>query len=225
MGLNVILAAQQNNVKKLLNLASSCMYPRDMEIGLTEDMILKGELEPTNEGYALAKVVATRLCEYMNREDEKWQYKSAIPCNLYGKYDKFDPKHSHMVPAVIRKIYEAKKNNIDEVEIWGDGLSRREFMYAGDLADFVYYALDHFDKMPQNLNVGLGRDYTINEYYQVIAKVIGYEGTFTHDLSKPMGMKKKMIDNTQLTAFGWKPKTSLEDGIKQTLEYFKNTIL
>jgi len=225
MGLNVILAAQQNNVKKLLNLASSCMYPRDMEIGLTEDMILKGELEPTNEGYALAKVVATRLCEYMNREDEKWQYKTAIPCNLYGKYDKFDPKHSHMVPAVIRKIYEAKKNNIDEVEIWGDGLSRREFMYAGDLADFVYYALAHFDKMPQNLNVGLGRDYTINEYYQVIAKVIGYEGTFTHDLSKPMGMKKKMIDNTLLTAFGWQPKTSLEDGIKQTLEYFKNTIL
>ena len=225
MGLNVILAAQQNNVRKLLNLASSCMYPRDMEIGLTEDMILKGELEPTNEGYALAKVVATRLCEYMNREDEKWQYKTAIPCNLYGKYDKFDPKHSHMVPAVIRKIYEAKENNINEVEIWGDGLSRREFMYAGDLADFVYYALDHFDKMPQNLNVGLGRDYTINEYYQVIAKVIGYEGTFTHDLSKPMGMKKKMIDNTQLTAFGWQPKTSLEDGIKQTLEYFKNTIL
>ena len=225
MGLNVILAAQQNNVKKLLNLASSCMYPRDMEIGLTEDMILKGELEPTNEGYALAKVVATRLCEYMNREDEKWQYKSAIPCNLYGKYDKFDPKHSHMVPAVIRKIYEAKENNINEVEIWGDGLSRREFMYAGDLADFVYYALEHFDKMPQNLNVGLGRDYTINEYYQVIAKVIGYEGTFTHDLSKPMGMKKKMIDNTQLTAFGWQPKTSLEEGIKQTLEYFKNTIL
>ena len=225
MGLNVILAAQQNNVRKLLNLASSCMYPRDMEIGLTEDMILKGELEPTNEGYALAKVVATRLCEYMNREDEKWQYKTAIPCNLYGKYDKFDPKHSHMVPAVIRKIYEAKENNINEVEIWGDGLSRREFMYAGDLADFVYYALDHFDKMPQNLNVGLGRDYTINEYYQAIAKVIGYEGTFTHDLSKPMGMKKKMIDNTQLTAFGWQPKTSLEDGIKQTLEYFKNTIL
>ena len=225
MGLNVILAAQQNNVKKLLNLASSCMYPRDMEIGLTEDMILKGELEPTNEGYALAKVVATRLCEYMNREDEKWQYKTAIPCNLYGKYDKLDPKHSHMVPAVIRKIYEAKENNIDEVEIWGDGLSRREFMYAGDLADFVYYALAHFDKMPQNLNVGLGADYTINEYYQVIAKVIGYEGTFTHDLSKPMGMKKKMIDNTKLTAFGWQPKTSLKEGIKLTLEYLKNTVL
>ena len=215
----------QANIKKLLNLASSCMYPRDMEIGLTEDMILKGELEPTNEGYALAKVVATRLCEYMNREDEKWQYKSAIPCNLYGKYDKFDPKHSHMVPAVIRKIYEAKENNISEVEIWGDGLSRREFMYAGDLADFVYYALEHFDEMPQNLNVGLGTDYTINEYYQVIAEVIGYEGTFTHDLTKPMGMKKKMIDNTKLTAFGWQPKTSLKEGIKLTLEYFKNTVL
>ncbi|WP_454982997.1 GDP-L-fucose synthase family protein [Capnocytophaga sputigena] len=225
MGLNVILAAQENNVKQLLNLASSCMYPRDMEIGLTEDMILKGELEPTNEGYAIAKVVATRLCEYMNRESPEWQYKTAIPCNLYGKYDKFDPAHSHMVPAVIRKIYEAKQKGIKEVEIWGDGLSRREFMFAGDLADFVFYALENFDKMPQNLNVGLGTDYTINEYYQSIAKIIGYEGSFIHDLSKPMGMKKKMIDNTLLTAFGWKPKTSLENGLKQTLEYFKNTIL
>ena len=205
MGLNVILAAQENNVKQLLNLASSCMYPRDMEIGLTEDMILKGELEPTNEGYAIAKVVATRLCEYMNRESPEWQYKTVIPCNLYGKYDKFDPAHSHMVPAVIRKIY--------------------EFMYVGDLADFVFYALENFDKMPQNLNVGLGTDYTINEYYQTIAKIIGYEGSFIHDLSKPMGMKKKMVDNTLLTAFGWKPKTSLENGLKQTLEYFKNTIL
>ena len=98
-------------------------------------------------------------------------------------------------------------------------------MYAGDLADFVFYALENFDKMPQNLNIGLGTDYTINEYYQSIAKIIGYEGSFIHDLSKPMGMKKKMIDNTLLTAFGWKPKTSLENGLKQTLEYFKNTIL
>ena len=161
----------------------------------------------------------------MNRESPKWQYKTAIPCNLYGKYDKFDPAHSHMVPAVIRKIYEAKQKGIKEVEIWGDGLSRREFMYAGDLADFVFYALENFDKMPQNLNVGLGTDYTINEYYQTIAKIIGYQGSFIHDLSKPMGMKKKMIDNTLLTAFGWKPKTSLENGLKQTLEYFKNTIL
>jgi NAD-dependent epimerase/dehydratase len=225
MGMNIILAAQQNQVMKLLNLASSCMYPRDMEVGLTEEMILKGELEPTNEGYAIAKVVATRLCEYMNREDGQWQYKTAIPCNLYGKYDKFDPKHSHMVPAVIRKIYEAKQNKVREVEIWGDGLSRREFMYAGDLADFVYYALDHFDKMPQNINVGLGTDYTINHYYRTIAKIIGYEGKFVHDLSKPVGMKKKMIDNTLLTAFGWKPKTTLEEGIEQTLIYFKAKII
>nr|WP_315125068.1 GDP-L-fucose synthase [uncultured Capnocytophaga sp.] len=225
MGMNIILAAQQNQVMKLLNLASSCMYPRDMEVGLTEEMILKGELEPTNEGYAIAKVVATRLCEYMNREDSQCQYKTAIPCNLYGKYDKFDPKHSHMVPAVIRKIYEAKQNKAHEVEIWGDGLSRREFMYAGDLADFVYYALDHFDKMPQNINVGLGTDYTINHYYLTIAKIIGYEGKFVHDLSKPVGMKKKMIDNTLLTAFGWKPKTTLEEGIEQTLIYFKAKII
>ena len=221
MGLNVLTAAKSAGVKQFMNLSSSCMYPRNAPNPLQEELILKGELEPTNEGYALAKVASTRLCEYINREDDQFLYKTVIPCNLYGRHDKFDPKHSHMIPAVIRKLFEAKNDNLKEIDIWGDGLARREFMYAGDLADFVFYAINNFEKMPQNINVGLGHDYTINEYYAEIAKVVGYQGEFDHDLTKPVGMKQKLIDDTKLKAFGWHYKTSLEEGLKQTFEYLK----
>lgn len=225
MGRNIIMAAKENNVKYFLNMASSCMYPREAQNPLQEELILKGELEPTNEGYAIAKVIATRLCEYIVKENPELQYKTVIPCNLYGKFDKFSPEHSHMVPAVIKKIYEAKHNNAAEIDIWGDGLARREFMYTGDLADFVFYALDHFEKMPQNINVGLGFDYTINEYYQAIADAVGFTGKFVHDLSKPIGMKQKLIDDSKLKQFGWQHKTSLKEGIKNTLDYFKKEVL
>jgi len=200
------------------------MYPRDAENPLSEDMISKGELEPTNEGYAIAKVTSTRLCEYINREDESYLYKTVIPCNLYGKYDKFDTEQSHMIPAVIRKISDAKNQNSKFIDIWGDGLAKREFMYVGDFADFVYYAIDHFESMPQNINVGLGRDYTINEYYKKIASVVGYKGSFSHDLSRPTGMKQKLIDDTKLRKFGWQHQTSLEQGLKKTYYYFLNEI-
>lgn len=225
MGRNIIMAAKENGVKYFLNMASSCMYPREAKNPLQEELILKGELEPTNEGYAIAKVVATRLCEYIVKENPTLQYKTVIPCNLYGKYDKFSPEHSHMVPAVIKKIYEAQKNNVTEIDIWGDGLAQREFMYTGDLADFVFYALDNFDKMPQNINVGLGFDYTINEYYEAIADAIGFKGKFVHDLSKPTGMKQKLIDDSKLKLFGWQHQTTLKEGIKNTLEYFKTQVL
>ncbi len=220
IGLNIIMASQKQNIKQFINMSSSCMYPRDAINPLGEELILKGELEPTNEGYAIAKVTSTRLCEYINKEDNSFKYKTVIPCNLYGKYDKFDPKHSHMLPAVIRKIDEAKETNQDTLDIWGDGTARREFMYAEDLADFTYYALENFEKMPQNINVGLGQDYTINEYYEAISKVIGYEGKFIHDLTKPIGMKQKLIDDTKLNEFGWKHKISLEYGIKKIYEYY-----
>jgi nucleoside-diphosphate-sugar epimerase len=225
MGRNIIMAAKENGVKYFLNMASSCMYPREAQNPLQEELILKGELEPTNEGYAIAKVVATRLCEYIVKENPELQYKTVIPCNLYGKYDKFSPEHSHMVPAVIKKIYEAKQNNATEIDIWGDGLARREFMYTGDLADFVFYALVNFEKMPQNINVGLGFDYTINEYYEAIAEAVGFTGKFVHDLSKPIGMKQKLIDDSKLKQFGWKHQTSLKEGIKNTLNYFKTEVL
>jgi nucleoside-diphosphate-sugar epimerase len=220
MGLNILMAANDCNIAKFLNLSSSCMYPKDALNPLGEDLILKGELEPTNEGYALAKVTSTRLCEYITKENPTLTYKTIIPCNLYGRFDKFEPNHSHMIPAVIRKLDEAKKNNLMDIDIWGDGEARREFMYAEDLAKFIFYAIENFARMPQNLNVGLGNDYSINEYYKAVAKVVGFTGAFKHDLSRPVGMKQKLIDDTRLREFGWGHKTSLTVGIQKTYKFY-----
>jgi GDP-L-fucose synthase len=220
MGRNIIIAAKNNNIKQLLNLSSSCMYPRDAVNPLSENLILKGELEPTNEGYAIAKIFALKLVEYIKREDDSFNYKTIIPCNLFGKWDKFDPANSHMLPAVIRKIHNAKINKLDTVEIWGDGEARREFMFATDLADLVWYSVSNFDKMPDLMNIGLGHDFTINQYYKTIANVIGYNGDFVHDLSKPIGMKKKLVDIKKLTNFGWEHTFSLEKGIQISYDYF-----
>ena len=222
MGNNIIISAVEHGIKNFLNMGSSCMYPRDALNPLKENMILKGELEPTNEGYSIAKVFTTKLCKYVNQENDGYNYKTIIPCNLYGKYDSFGSNKSHMIPAVIKKIHDAKENNLDSVEIWGDGEARREFMYAEDIADFTYYALENIKIMPQDINVGLGFDYTINEYYQTVANIIGYKGLFVHDLSKPVGMKQKLIDDTLLSEFGWKHKTSLEDGINKAYDYYLN---
>lgn len=224
MGRNIIMAAKSNNIKNLLNLSSSCMYPRNAINPLSENLILKGELEPTNEGYAIAKIMSTRLCEYIVKEDNSKNYKTVIPCNLYGKYDKFDSQNSHMIPAVISKIYQAKHSDSRKISIWGDGKSRREFMYTEDLADFIFYAIMNFDMMPQNINVGLGHDYSINDYYSEIAKLLDYKGKFSHDLTKPTGMKQKLIDDTKLKEFGWKSKTTLTEGLRKTIDYYLSNI-
>lgn len=222
IGHNLITSCYQGNIKKFINLGSSCIYPKDANNPLTEDKILKGELEPTNEGYALAKIYALRYCEYIKREDPSFNYKTIIPCNLYGKWDKFGEKNSHMIPAVIKKIDKAVQNDEESVEIWGSGLARREFMYAGDLADSIWYCVANFDKMPDLMNVGLGFDYSINEYYQEIANIVGFKGSFTHDLSKPEGMKQKLVDIQRLEQLGWKPSFSLNEGIKETYKYYKS---
>ncbi len=224
MGINILTVSKKMNVKNFINLSSSCMYPRNSNIPLSEDKILTGELEPTNEGYALAKISTTKLCEYINSEDNSLLYKTIIPCNLYGKYDNFSNNSSHMIPAVIKKIHEAKKNNLEFVEIWGDGLASREFMYASDLADFIYFAIKNFNKMPQNINVGIGKDHTINEYYKTIADIIGFKGKFKNNLTKPTGMKKKLIDNKKLKEFGWSHTISLEHGIEETYKYYLDKI-
>lgn len=220
MGHNIILASRQAGVKRLINLGSSCMYPRNATNPLSEDMILKGELEPTNEGYALAKIMTARLCDYIVREDASFQYKTLIPCNIYGRHDKFDPKHSHMVPAVIHKIHQAKLSGADTVEIWGTGNARREFMYAGDLADCMWRALEHFHTLPSMMNVGLGSDLSIIEYYQAVARVVGYSGRFVHDLSKPEGMAQKLVSVEKLDQWGWCATTSLDDGIAKTYQFY-----
>ena len=164
------------------------------------------------------------MCEYIQNEDKSKEYKTIIPCNLYGRHDKFDPKHSHMIPAVIKKIFEAKESGKAEIDIWGDGTVRREFMYAGDLADFIFEAIKNYDQLPQYLNVGLGFDYTIREYYETIAEVVGYKGKFFYDTSKPVGMKQKLIDDTRLKEFGWEHKTSLKEGIKKAFTFYKNSL-
>ncbi|AZV81051.1 GDP-L-fucose synthase (plasmid) [Parasedimentitalea marina] len=224
MGRNVIMGALGAGVTRFVNLASTCMYPRAATNPLREEVILTGELEPTNEGYALAKIMATRLCQYIRKEDAAAQYKTLIPCNLFGLHDKFDPKHSHLVPAIIHKMHEAKRLGQASVEIWGDGTARREFMFAGDLADAVLRAADDIDMLPDLMNVGLGHDHTINEYYETVAEVVGWQGEFTHDLSKPVGMKQKLCDTTRQSAWGWQAPTSLRDGIAQTYRsYLEST--
>lgn len=225
IALNIIYSAYELKIKRFLNLASSCMFPKNLSEAITENMILKGELEPTNEGYALAKIISTRLCEYIYKTNNEFLYKTIIPCNLYGKYDKFDIENAHMIPAAINKIHKAKINNLDSVEIWGDGLSKREFMHIDDLCDFVDYAIANYEKMPYNLNVGTGIDYTINEYYENIAEIIGYKDTFTNDTSKPSGIRRKLVDIKLLRDFGWESKVSLKEGILRTYEYYLKEII
>ena len=222
MGLNLIHAANTLGINQLLNFGSSCMYPRFGKNPLQESQILTGELEPTNEGYAIAKVLSTRLCEYINHENKNMLYKTLIPCNLYGRHDTFSLKFSHMIPAAIQKIHNAKIQNNNQVEIWVDGSTRREFMSSTDLADLVFYCIENFNDMPQNLNAGLGVDYNVNEYYNAAAKVIGYEGSFFHNLDRPVGMKQKLVDVSLLNSFGWKHKLSLEEGLKIGYDFYMN---
>lgn len=218
IALNVINASIECDIKRLINLGSSCMYPKDCQEELTEDLILTGPLEPTNEGYAIAKIMASKLCDYAQSEFGL-NYKTLIPCNLYGKYDNFHPIHSHMIPAVIRKIHEASITR-DSVEIWGTGEARREFMFVEDLIDFIIWSLDNYDALPSLINVGLGHDYSIKEYYQSIADVIGFKGDFTYDLTKPEGMKRKLCSIQKQNLLGWKPKYSLSDGLDKTYQYY-----
>lgn len=220
MARNIIWAARQNGVKYLINLGSSCMYPRNAPNPLREEFILSGKLEPTNEGYALAKIAAARLCQYINCENTDYQYKTLIPCNLYGRFDKFDPMESHLIAAIITKLDAATRAGAYHAEIWGDGNVRREFMYAADFADFLIYAVKHFDCLPYLMNVGVGRDHTVNEYYRLAAEVIGYSGDFVHDMSKPVGMPRKLLDVSQMKSFGWQTKQEIKTGLAKTYDFY-----
>lgn len=223
IGRNVIMGAYEAGVKRFINLGSTCIYPRAAANPLSEDLLLTGELEPTNEGYAIAKIFALRLCQYIRREDPTFQYKTLIPCNLFGPYDKFDPNVSHLLPAIIQKVHDAKLAGDPTVEIWGDGMARREFMYSADLADAIFRAADDIENIPDLMNVGVGHDHSINDFYATVARVIGWQGSFTHDLSKPTGMARKLSDTSRQTAWGWQPQTSLEDGITKTYQYYLET--
>jgi GDP-L-fucose synthase len=223
MGQNLLMAARNVGIEQVLNLGSSCMYPRNSPHALHEEDVLSGTLDPPNEGYALAKCVTARLCGYIARENPKFLYKTLIPCNLYGRYDKFDPNVSHLVPSAIRKLHVAIKTGQREVEIWGDGTARREFMFAADCADAILHCGNHIHAMPSEVNIGIGSDHSVMEYYETAADVLGYDGEFFFNLEKPVGMMRRLLDVTRQTAMGWKPRTSLRDGISQTYDYFLQT--
>lgn len=221
IGLNIVQSSYEVGISQFINLGSSCMYPRDARNPLAESQILTAALEPTNEGYAVAKIAVAKLVEYLATQ-HGLSYKTLIPCNLYGVWDKFDAKKSHMIPSVIKKIHDARMSGKDCVEIWGDGTARREFMFAEDLADFIFFAITQLDKLPAYTNVGLGYDYSIDEYYSVIKEVLQYGGQFKYDLTRPIGMMQKLVDISLQTQLGWSPKTDLKTGIARTYAYFCN---
>ena len=220
ININLISAAKEKKIKNFINLSSSCIYPNNFDEPIKESDLLTDKLEKTNEGYALAKIIGLKMTDYISN-DTDYNYKTIIPCNLFGPNDNFDINFGHMIPSVMHKIHLAKTNNDKMVTIWGDGNSRREFMYIKDLIDFIYYSIENIQKLPNFINVGVGFDYTINEYYKMISKVIGYKGNYKFDLSKPQGMKRKLVDISLLNDLGWKHKYQVEVGLEETYKFYE----
>jgi len=224
MNLNVFESAYEAHAPRLINMGSSCMYPKDYRSPLREEDLLAAPLEPTNEGYALSKLVGAKLCEYISR-DGNYHYRTLIPCNLFGPGDDFSPERSHLIAAIIVKIHKALQAGDDSVEIWGDGEARREFLFVDDLADFIVDVASHLEELPSCLNVGYGADHTVNEFYRMVAQEMGFSEKFTHNSSKPVGMQHKLLDSTRAARLGWRPRTPIEDGICQTVRHFRERIL
>lgn len=215
---NVINSAYENDVRKLLFLGSSCIYPRLASQPMVEECLLDGKVEPTNEGYAIAKIAGLKLCEYYNKQYGT-DYISVMPCNLYGYEDNFDPIRSHVVAATIRKVHEAKLRNNKEIVVWGTGNARRELMFVDDAADACYYLLNSYSGN-EWFNVGTAKDYSITELTEVVMKVIGYKGKLVYDTSKPDGMPQKLLNVDKLANAGWRYKTELERGIELTYKWY-----
>lgn len=215
---NIIHSAYKCGVKKLLFLGSSCIYPKFANQPIKEEYLLTGELEPTNEAYAIAKITGIELCKFYRRQ-YGCDFISAMPTNLYGINDNFDLETSHVLPALIRKFHEAKINNQEEVVMWGTGKPLREFMYVDDLADaLVHLMLNYSDEI--HVNMGTGKDLSIGELAQVVKEVVGYEGKIVNDLSKPDGTPRKLLDVSRLEATGWKYKTELREGIEKVYKWY-----
>ena len=218
--MNVIHAAWQCGCKKLLFLGSSCIYPRMAPQPMKEDCLLTSSLEPTNEAYALAKISGLKYCEYLNRQYGT-DYISVMPTNLYGPNDNYHPTHSHVLPALIRRFHEAKEAGLSSVTCWGDGSPLREFLYVDDLADLCLFLMNNYSGN-ETVNAGTGKEITIKELTEIVAKTVGYEGEILWDTSKPNGTPRKLLDVSKSAAMGWKYKTELEDGIKAAYEDFLN---
>ena len=227
MECNVIHQAFAAGVKKLLQLGSSCIYPKHAEQPMTEAALLTGTLEPTNEPYAIAKIAGIKLCESYNRQYGV-DYRSVMPTNLYGPGDNFHPENSHVLPALIRRFHEAAQNGTEEVVIWGSGKPMREFLHVDDMAEASLFVLDldkgiydaNTEPMLSHINVGTGTDITILDLAKLVAKVTGYEGKISNDPSKPDGTMKKLMDVSRLEKMGWKARVGLEEGVAETYQWF-----
>lgn len=216
--MNVIHSAFKNNVKKLMFLGSSCIYPRMCPQPIKEEYLLTGALEQTNEAYALSKISGLKYCEYLNRQYNT-DYISVMPTNLYGPNDNYHPTHSHVLPALIRRFYEAKVDNLPYVTCWGTGKPLREFLYVDDLADACVFLMNNYSGN-ETVNLGTGKELTIKELTELVAKVIGYTGEIRWDSSKPDGTPRKLLDVSKLESLGWHYKTELEEGIRLSYQDF-----
>lgn len=218
MEMNVIHSAWKNGVKKLEFLGSSCIYPKMAPQPISENSLLTSSLEPTNEAYALAKISGLKYCEYLNCQYGT-DFISAMPTNLYGPNDNYHPTHSHVLPALIRRFHEAKENGLTEVTCWGTGEPLREFLYVDDLADACVFLMNHYSGN-ETVNVGTGKELSIKELTELVAKIVGFEGTIKWDVSKPNGTPRKLLDVSKLKNLGWIYQTELKDGIRLAYEDF-----
>lgn len=219
---NIIHSAYQAGVTKLMFLGSSCIYPKMAPQPLREDALLTGPLEPTNEPYAIAKIAGIKLCDAY-RAQYGCNFVSVMPTNLYGPNDNYHPQNSHVLPAMIRRFHEAKRDRLPAVTIWGTGTPRREFLHVDDLADACYYLMQHYDE-PGLVNIGVGHDISILELAQLVSRTVGYEGRIEHDLTKPDGTPRKLMDVGKLHGFGWKARISLEEGVQAVYEEVKDKL-
>ena len=218
---HVLHEAWQAGVKKMLFLGSSCIYPKLAPQPIPESALLTGELEPTNDAYALAKIAGIQLCKAY-RKQHGANFIAVMPTNLYGPHDNFHPEHSHVLPALLRRFHEAQRDGLQEVTVWGSGTPKREFLHSDDLASACLFLMEHYDS-PEIINIGWGQDCTIRELAEMIAKTVGYTGKLKWDDSRPDGTPRKVLDNRKLTALGWEPKISLQEGLRLTYQwYLKN---
>lgn len=215
---NVIHTAAKQDVKKLLFLGSSCIYPKFAEQPIQEDSMLTGALEPTNEGYALAKIAGIKLAEYYNRQYGK-RFISAMPPNLYGIGDNFHLENSHVIPGLMRRLHEAKNSNQPVFTAWGTGAPLREFMFVDDLADGCFFLMENYEA-PGLVNVGSGEEVSIKELVLMLAETVGYKGRIVFDTSKPDGTPRKLMDSSKIRSMGWKHRTALRDGLKVAYQWF-----
>lgn len=220
---NVIDAAYRNNVEKLLFLGSTCIYPKLAPQPLKEEYLLTGELEPTNEPYAIAKIAGIKMCESYNRQYGT-KFISAMPTNLYGENDNFDLHTSHVLPALIRKFHEAKKNNASHVEVWGTGSPKREFLYSDDLADACIFLMNNYEGN-EIVNIGVGEDISIKELATKVKEVVGFSGEIKFDTTKPDGTPRKLVDVNRINQLGWKAQINLDEGLKLAYDWFLNNEL